>query len=67
MQDKALFVKQYLKPLLLELGEDITNAEYKKTDDEEIVSVSFLGGGSIDVNVHMDSLAALCRDVLKSI
>lgn len=67
MENKALFVNQYLKPLLLALGEDIVDAEYKKTDDEEVVIVSYEGGGSIEVNVHMNSSAALCRDVLKSI
>lgn len=67
VENKVQFVSQYLKPLLLALGEDIVDAEYKKTADEEIVIVSYEGGGSIEVNVHMDSPAALCRDVLKSI
>lgn len=67
MENKALFVDRYFKPLLLALGEDIIDAEYKKTADEEIVIVSYEGGGSIEVNVHMDSPAALCRDVLKHI
>lgn len=63
--DKGHFVTHYLAPLLMASGEDICEVIYEKKDGNETVTVSYLGGGSVECNVSMDSPLALCRDVLK--
>ena len=40
---------------------------YNEIDEEERVTVTFVGGHSIEVNVNADSLEAIVKDVVKNI
>lgn len=67
MENKAEFVEKYLKPLLIAANVEVIDAVYEKQGYEEIVRITFLGGGSYVKNVSCDSLIALSRDVLKGL
>lgn len=61
--DRKLFVHN-LGVLLSQTREDIVCAEL---DDDEIVTITFIGGHTVLVNVNMDSYLAIIRDVVKRI
>lgn len=67
MENKAEFVEKYLKPLLIAANVEVIDAVYEKQGYEEIVRITFLGGGTRVKNVSCDSLIALSRDVLKGL
>lgn len=67
-EDKPAFVEKYLKPLLAALRLDIANAVYRKTSaHDEIVTVIYENGYTVDIDVTADSLSALTRDVLQKL
>lgn len=67
IEDKENFVKE-LGELLSKYGvEQIEKLTYLKNNDLEFVKVDFVGGGNVMVNVHMDSLAAIVRDVMRAL
>ena len=61
--DRKLFVHN-LGVLLSQTREEIVGAEL---DDDEIVTITFIGGHTILVNVNMDSYLAIIKDVVKRI
>ena len=67
MENKAEFVEKYLKPLLIAANVEVIDAVYEKQEGEEIVRITFWGGGTHEKNVSCDSLIALSRDVLKGL
>lgn len=67
MENKAEFVEKYLKPLLIATNVEVIDAVYEKQGYEEIVRITFLGGGTRVKNVSYDSLIALSRDVLNGL
>lgn len=62
-KDRQLFVTN-LGKLLAQTREQVVSAEL---DENEIVTVTFKGGYTKEVNVNMDSYCAIIRDVLKHI
>lgn len=67
-EDKPAFVEKYLKPLLVALRLDIANAVYRKTSaHDEIVTIIYESGYTVDIDVTADSLSALTRDVIKKL
>lgn len=63
LNDRKLFVHN-LGVLLSQTREGIAGAEL---DDNEIVTIKFIGGDEIHVNVNMDSYLAIIIDVTKKI
>ena len=69
IEDKESFVKEFGE-LLAKYGiEDVKEIRYEKNitdewDTEEHVIVTFDGDQHMRVNVHMDSLPAIIRDVM---
>lgn len=61
LEDRKLFVKN-LGILLSQTREGIDRCELS---DNDIVTVYYRSGISIEVNVHMDSYAAIIKDVMK--
>lgn len=67
MENKEAFVYE-LGELLCKYGiEDIVYLKYKRKGSLETVVITFYGGGQIEVNVSMDSYAAIIRDVMKAL
>lgn len=65
MENKEGFVKE-LGELLHKFGvEDVKELEYQRTENDEIVIIKYKSGHYRKVNVHMDSLAAIVRDVMR--
>lgn len=62
-KDRQLFVHN-LGELLTQTREQVVSAEL---GTNEIVTVTFKGGYTKEVNVNMDSYSAIIRDVLKHI
>ena len=67
MENKAEFVEKYLKPLLIASNVEVVDAVYEKRGYEEVVIITFWGGGTHVKNVTADSLIALSRDVMKGL
>lgn len=63
LTDRKLFVHN-LGLLLRQTRDGIVSAEL---GDNEIVTITYYGGGTHLVNVHMDSYAAIIKDVAKHI
>ena len=61
MEDRKKFVRN-LGYLMSQTRCGIIGAEL---DDNEIVTITYKGGGTREINVHMDSYAAIIRDVAK--
>lgn len=61
--DRKLFVRN-LGELLSQTREDVVSAEL---DDNEIVTITYKGGHTREVNVMADSYKAIIRDVVKRI
>ena len=61
LKDRKLFVHN-LGELLSQTREGIVGAEL---DDDEIVTVTYTGGHTVQINVNMDSYLAIIRDVTK--
>ena len=61
LKDRKLFVHN-LGELLSQTREGIVGAEL---DDDEIVTVTYKGGHTVQINVNMDSYLAIIRDVTK--
>ena len=61
LKDRKLFVHN-LGELLSQTREGIVGAE---PDDDEIVTVTYKGGHTVQINVNMDSYLAIIRDVTK--
>lgn len=57
--DRKLFVRN-LGELLSQTRQDVISAEL---DDDEIVTVKYVGGGTRKINVMADSYIAIVRDV----
>lgn len=67
LEDRKLFVRN-LGWLLSQTREDVISCELvSEKPDEEYVVITFKGGYQRRVNVHMDSYAAIVRDVAKAI
>lgn len=67
-ENKKLFVEKYLKPLVCALDIGVINAVYRKTDDHnEIVTLIYSDGYTIDKDVTAGSLSALTLDVVKGL
>lgn len=62
-EDRKLFVKN-LGWLLAQTREQVVGCEL---DDNEIVTITFIGGGTRKVNVNLDSYTAIVRDVSKAL
>lgn len=66
--EKKVFVDSYLAPLLVFATDgEIRYAKYKTSGAEERVEIKFANGYTKAVNVTMDSLPAIARDVLKHV
>lgn len=67
-QRKERFVEKHLKPLIVAMGLDIINVVYR-TDGEynEIVTLFYESGYTVNKDVTADSLPALVRDVIKEL
>lgn len=63
LEDRKLFVHN-LGKLLSQTREGVISCEL---DDNEIVTITFIGGFTRRVNVEMDSYTAIIRDVAKAI
>lgn len=63
LEDRKLFVHN-LGKLLSQTREGVISCEL---DDNEIVTITFIGGGTRKVNVNMDSYTAIIRDVAKAV
>lgn len=63
LEDRKLFVHN-LGELLSQTREDVISCEL---DDNEIVTITYKGGGTHTVNVNMDSYTAIIRDVAKAV
>lgn len=61
LKDRKQFVHN-LGELLSQTREGIVDAEL---DDDEIVTVTYKGGHTVQINVNMDSYLAIIRDVTK--
>lgn len=61
--DRKLFVRN-LGELLSQTRNDVVSAEL---DDNEIVTITYKGGHTQEVNVEADSYIAIIRDVIKRI
>ena len=61
MEDRKQFVRN-LGYLMSQTRCGIIGAEL---DDNDIVTITYKGGGTREINVHMDSYAAIIRDVAK--
>ena len=61
LEDRKLFVHN-LGKLLSQTREGVISCEL---DDNEIVTITFIGGAMHTVNVNMDSYTAIIRDVAK--
>lgn len=73
-EKKDGFVKSKLKPLLMEADKRIVNVYYGRDDQRyphETVSVEYKTRDglfrTVDVNVSMDSLLYIAKDVLKAV
>lgn len=60
-KDRQLFVRN-LGELLSQTREGVVGCEL---DENEIITVYFVGGHTKRVNVNMDSYSAIVRDVMK--
>lgn len=66
-ETKAVFVQE-LKNLLVKYEiEDIGDMFYSNIDGKEKVTILFKSNGVKEINVSMDSLAAMVRDIMKSL
>lgn len=66
--EKKVFVESYLAPMLVFATDgQVRFAKYRVSGAEERVEVLFADGYTKCVNVTMDSLPAIARDVLKRI
>ena len=63
LEDRKLFVHN-LGKLLSQTREGVISCEL---DDNEIVTITFIGGAMHTVNVNMDSYTAIIRDVAKAV
>lgn len=63
LKDRKLFVHN-LGEVLKQTRNGIISVEL---DDNEIVTITYKGGGTHTVNVNMDSYSAIIRDVAKHI
>ena len=61
LKDRKRFVHN-LGELLSQTRESIVGAEL---DDDEIVTVTYNGGHTVQININMDSYLAIIRDVTK--
>lgn len=66
IEDRRLFVRN-LGWLLSQTREGIIGCELENERDGEHVAITFKDGYQRRVNVHMDSYAAIVRDVTKAI
>ena len=67
LEDRRIFVRN-LGWLLSQTREDVIGCELvSEKPDEEYVAITFKGDYQRLVNVHMDSYAAIVRDVAKAI
>ena len=73
-EHKDSFVKNKLKPLLMAADKRITNVYYGRDDDRyphEIVTIEYKTRDgltrSTEVNVTMDSMLYIAKDVLKAV
>lgn len=64
---KAVFVQDLSRLFIKYELEDINDMFYSNNGDKEKVTVFFKSGGVKEVNVTMDSLAAIVRDILKAL
>lgn len=67
-EGKAILVKKYLKPMICAIDFNITDVIYDHLGNSE--AVTLVGRNNIvlqQINVHMDSLKALVRDVMQYI
>lgn len=68
MEHKSKFVEKYLKPMVLFTTPEVEDLKFDvDSTGYECVSVSYINGSKIRVNVTGDSLNALARDVLYQI
>ena len=63
LEDRKLFVHN-LGELLSQTRESVISCEL---DNNEIVTITYKGGGTHTVNVNMDSYTAIIRDVAKAV
>lgn len=67
-EDKTAIIKKLMEVLqMTRAGADIVRMDYVSSDYDEVVEVEYFGGGRKDINVSIDSGAAMIRDVMKEI
>lgn len=67
-EDKELFVKDILEPMLLSFDMGFVDAKYKRIGSNEFVNLTNRNPDkTILINVSCDSIRALVQDVLKAI
>ena len=62
-QDRRLFVRN----LGIFFRQTRDGVEKMELGDDEVVTITYRGGGTHSVNVHMDSYAAIVLDVAKNV
>lgn len=68
MMEKSIFVRQFLKPMLIAADNAITNVIYQNTErNGEYVHVYVRGTALAHINVTGDSPLQIAKDVLKKI
>ena len=66
-ETKAVFVQELSQLFSKYEIEDIGEMFYSNIDGKEKVTIFFKSGGVQEVNVSMDSLPAMVRDIMKSL
>lgn len=62
-QDRRLFVRN----LGIFFRQTRDSVESMELSDDEVVTITYRGGGTHSVNIHMDSYTAIVRDVANNI
>lgn len=67
-KEKMVFVKEYVAPMLIfATDHEVRSARYMVSGSDERVEIRFSNGYVKSVNVTMDSLTAIVRDVMKRV
>lgn len=66
-ETKAVFIQDLRNLLVKYEVVDVGDMFYSNIDNKEKVTIFFKSGGVKEINVSMDSLAAMVRDIMKAL
>lgn len=66
-ETKAVFIQDLRNLLVNYEVVDVGDMFYSNIDNKEKVTIFFKSGGVKEINVSMDSLAAMVRDIMKAL